>query len=103
MPRGAKGQRELLSVILDMTAKNPGISAADLAKMAEKKLIEDGITKPTYTLSENALKAITEILVPETKEKSVQILISPGIENGYKVRRKLSPKAKKEKAEKAKK
>lgn len=96
MPRGAKGQRELLEKLEAMLKSNPGASAADLLKETEKNLVEEGVVKAPTTLSDETMKNLNDVVLPELKEKSLQVLITP--EGGVQVRRKLAPKSDAQKA-----
>jgi len=96
MPRGAKGQRELLTQLEELLKSNPGVAAADLLKMKEKDLVEKGVVKAPTTLCDETMKSLTDVVLPELKEKSLQVLITP--EGGVQVRRKLAPKTEEQKA-----
>jgi len=74
MPRGAKGQRDLMAQIIEASKANPGISAEDLAKMMEKKLIEEGVVKPSAELPDDLKADAAKIQAwCETNKKKVMI------------------------------
>ena len=96
MPRGAKGKKEMLDKITEMAKASPGVSVVDLIKSLEKEAVAEGIVKAPTTLSEENTKLLNDVVLPELKEKSLQVLITP--EGGVQVRRKLAPKTDEQKA-----